>query len=173
MQFTPIHNTHTYTLVTIALQQVKFQAIFQCQLDGIIHQAYTKLPKPPELLHLYPGEVPHCWLFEQCAAILHHGGSGTVVTALLSRRPQIICPVMFDQEFWAEQLSWRGLAVRCSSPKQLKEEELVGALRAVRSQAMGEMVEAVARDIEKEDGIETALNCIMRLHKRFTTGTCT
>jgi UDP:flavonoid glycosyltransferase YjiC (YdhE family) len=72
---------------------------------------------------------------------------------------------MFDQEFWSEQLSWRELAVSCSSPKQLKEEELVGALRALRSGTMRENIEAVARDIEKEDGIQIALRCIKRLHK--------
>ena len=77
---------------------------------------------------------------------------------------------MFDQEFWAEHLSWRELAVRCSSPKRLKEEELVGALRAVCSATMRERIEAVARDIESEDGIQTALNCIKRLHK-VTTNT--
>ena len=155
----------------IALQQVQFQAIIQCQPDGLIHLAYTKLPEVPELLHLYPGDVPHSWLFEQCTGILHHGGSGTVATALLSRKPQIICPIMFDQEFWAEQLSWRELAIRCSSPKQLKEEELVGALRGLRSAAMRSNIETAACDLEKEDGIQTALSCIKRLHKQNTTCT--
>lgn len=145
-----------------ALQQVQFQAIFQCQPDGTVHKAYTMLPQKPELLHLCPGEVPHGWLFERCRAVLHHGGSGTVATALLARKPQIICPVMFDQEFWAEQLSWRELAVRCSSPKLLKEDELVGALRATCSRAMREKIEEVACDLEKEDGIQIALSYIMK-----------
>ena len=164
-----MHTLTLHMLLTIALQQVQFQAIFQCQSDGIIHQAYMKLPKKPDLLHLYPGEVPHSWLFEQCSAILHHGGSGTVVSALLSRKPQIICPVMFDQEFWAEQLSWRELAIRCSSPKQLKEEELVGALKALHSGATREKIEEVAHCLEEEDGIQTALSYIKRLHKTLTT----
>ena len=70
---------------------------------------------------------------------------------------------MFDQEFWAEQLSWRELAVRCSSPKQLKEEELVGALRSLCNGAMRERIEEVVRDMVKEDGIQTALSCIRGL----------
>lgn len=75
---------------------------------------------------------------------------------------------MFDQEFWAEHLSWRELAVRCSSPKLLKEEELIRALRAVHSATMRKKIEAVAHDIEREDGVQTALNCVKRLHKVTT-----
>ena len=75
---------------------------------------------------------------------------------------------MFDQEFWAEHLSWRELAVSCSSPKQLKEEELVGALRAACSGAMRERIEEVTHDLEKEDGIQTALSFVKKLYKRHT-----
>ena len=83
-----------------------------------------------------------------------------MATALLARKPQIISPVMFDQEFWAEQLSWRELAVRCSSPKQLKEEELVRALRWSCSEATRERIEEVSHHLENENGVQTALSRI-------------
>jgi hypothetical protein len=47
------------------------------------------------------------------SAIVSHGGSGTVHTALAAGVPQVLCPHMFDQFSWAERLSARGL-VPCS-----------------------------------------------------------
>ena len=149
------------TIYSTALQQVQFHAIFQCQQDGIISDGYSKLSKKPERVKLWPGEIPHHWLFEKCTAILHHGGSGTIATALLARKPQIICPVMFDQEFWAELLSWKELAVRCSSLKQLEAKELVRGLRSVCSGAMVERIEEIACALMNENGVQTALKKLL------------
>ena len=64
---------------------------------------------------------------------------------------------MFDQEFWAELLSWKELAVRCSSLKQLEAKELVSALRSSCSVDMVEKVEEMACELLKENGVECAL----------------
>lgn len=40
-------------------------------------------------LWLLRGSIDHGWLFPRCSAVLHHGGSGTVATALLSGTPQV------------------------------------------------------------------------------------
>ena len=147
-----------------ALQEVHFHAIFQCLPDGIIGQNYAKLANKPEKLHLWVGEAPHYWLFSKCAVILHHGGSGTVATALHTKKPQIICPVMFDQEFWAEHLSWKQLAVRCSSLKQLTDKELIKALKSSCSGGdMAKRIEELACELFKENGVKTALNEIKKI----------
>ena len=142
---------------------MQFHAIFQCQPDGIISHTYTNLSSKPERVHLWLGEIPHHWLFARCAAVLHHGGCGTIATALLKKKPQIICPVMFDQEFWAEHLSWRELAVRCSPLKQLKEDELVRVLKSVCSGDLVERVKETACELLKENGVEIAVGEIKRL----------
>ena len=97
--------------------------------DGILSQAYGKLSCKLKKLNLWSGELPHHCLFKNCAAILHHSGSGIVVTALLARKPQLT-PIMFDQEVWAKQLLWKELAMRCIPLKQLKSKELVSTLRS-------------------------------------------
>ena len=72
---------------------------------------------------------------------------------------------MFDQEFWAEHLSWKELAVRCSSLKQLKHEELVRALRFSCSHDMAQRIEKMTCELLKENGVGTALSEIKKCLK--------
>merc|ERR1711963_811311 len=52
---------------------------------------------PSSAPRLFVGKTPHDWLFPQCSAIVHHGGSGTMSTAARSGTPQIITPIFLDQ----------------------------------------------------------------------------
>merc|ERR1712079_894685 len=78
---------------------------------GIVYQGWAELgaetlqraTKDQALLKyaednlLFVGKTPHDWLFPQCSAIVHHGGSGTMSTAARSGTPQIITPIFLDQ----------------------------------------------------------------------------
>ena len=37
------------------------------------------------------------WLFPRVSAVVHHGGSGTT-----AGRPSLLCPMIGDQQYWAE-----------------------------------------------------------------------
>ncbi|MCO5587792.1 hypothetical protein L7F22_041744 [Adiantum nelumboides] len=54
--------------------------------------------------------VPYLWLFPKCSLIVHHEGSGTTAAALHSGVPQVICPFVLDQFYWAERMAWIGVA---------------------------------------------------------------
>merc|ERR1712125_192201 len=80
-------------------------------LRGIVLGGWAELcseqlggqPDSEELLNyashsvLFIQSAPHEWLFPQCVAIVHHGGSGTTAAALRSGRPSIVTPCGFDQ----------------------------------------------------------------------------
>ena len=53
-------------------------------------------PLPPTVRHAR--FAPFRLLFPQCAAIVHHGGVGTVAEALAAGVPQAVLPVAFDQK---------------------------------------------------------------------------
>lgn len=55
------------------------------------------------------GPCDHGWLFPRCAAIVHHGGAGTVHAALAAGVPQIVCSVFSDQPFWGSLVHHRTL----------------------------------------------------------------
>lgn len=63
-----------------------------------------------EIVQGYVGSIPFQQLFPMCIGTLHHGGSGTTAAALQAGVPQILCPCVFDQFFWAERMSWLGVS---------------------------------------------------------------
>ncbi|XVE48689.1 hypothetical protein DITRI_Ditri01bG0022600 [Diplodiscus trichospermus] len=71
-------------------------------------------------LFCFSGMIPYNWLFPRCAAAIHHGGSGSTAAALYAGIPQIICPFMLDQFYWAEKMFWLGVA-----PEPLRRNDLV------------------------------------------------
>ncbi|WP_245951288.1 glycosyltransferase [Phytoactinopolyspora halophila] len=64
-------------------------------------------------------QAPFSWLFPRMAAIVHHGGSGTTGAALLAGRPQVVCPFMNTQHFYAERVHALGI-----SPEPLPQDRL-------------------------------------------------
>ena len=55
-------------------------------------------------------DVPHGWLLARCSVVIHHGGIGTLLAALLAAKPQLVVPVAYDQPFWGQRLEELGLA---------------------------------------------------------------
>jgi UDP:flavonoid glycosyltransferase YjiC (YdhE family) len=62
-----------------------------------------------EGVYVLEGDVPHAWLFPRCAAIVHHGGYGTLHAALAARRPMVIYPFQTDQFLWAKRMGELGV----------------------------------------------------------------
>lgn len=133
------------------------EGMFQCIEGGTVQEAYHQLSTKFMNLSLWTKEASHQWLFPKCVAILHHGGSGTVATALFAKRPQLISPVMFDQEHWAEVVEWKNLGARLSPASSLTVEELSAKLKLVCSLATAENIELVHREIIKDDGIKKVI----------------
>ncbi|GAB4815972.1 hypothetical protein N2152v2_003018 [Parachlorella kessleri] len=81
----------------------------------------AELASPPSDLHstapllVLSSPVAHDVLLPHCAALLHHGGSGTVAAALRCGTPQLVCPLHFDQHSWAERVSWMGCGAQLST----------------------------------------------------------
>lgn len=139
------------------------EGILQCREDGLIQKAYNNLSTSPQNLMVYTKCIPHQWLFQKCVAILHHGGSGTVATSLLAKKPQLISPVMFDQEHWAEAIVWKNLGVRLSPVKHLTAKELSSGLKLVSDKDVTANIEVVYSELVKENGVKNALAEIEKL----------
>jgi len=61
-----------------------------------------------------PGDVDLPLEAARSAFAIHHGGSGTVAACLLAGTPQLVCPVMFDQPFWARRVVSLGVGKAAS-----------------------------------------------------------
>ncbi|KAI3770330.1 hypothetical protein L6452_01458 [Arctium lappa] len=120
----------------------------------------------------FSGSVPYKWLFPKCAAAIHHGGSGSTAAALHAGTPQVLCPFMLDQFYWAERMFWLGV-----SPEPLKRTQLLpdeddeisikeaasGLARAI-DHALSSQVKAnaleIAQRLSSEDGMQEAVQML-------------
>jgi rhamnosyltransferase subunit B len=105
--------------------------------------------------------APHSLLFPRAAAIVHHGGIGTLAQALRSGRPQLIVPYFADQLDNAARAARLGVA-RVSSPRGYSgasaSHDLHRLLEDVHCLARAA---AVAQSVAAEDGAAQAARIVL------------
>ncbi|KAL4195505.1 hypothetical protein AMTRI_Chr05g73640 [Amborella trichopoda] len=123
-------------------------------------------------LFCFSGTIPYSWLFSRCSVSIHHGGSGSTAAALRAGIPQITCPFMLDQFYWAERMSWLGVAPEPLCRDQLlpnNEGEItilqasklvLNAIEVALSTKVKTCASQIARRISFEDGIGEALRIL-------------
>ncbi|WP_248959221.1 nucleotide disphospho-sugar-binding domain-containing protein [Sphaerisporangium perillae] len=85
-------------------------------------------PLPAGVLHA--GRLPLAEVLATCDAVVHHGGQGTALTALLTGRPQLVLPQMDDQFENADAVVRAGAGVRLS-PGEITPEAVAEGCREV------------------------------------------
>jgi len=74
------------------------------------------------------GSMPHDWLFDQVAAVIHHGGFGTTAAGLRSRVPSIVIPHIIDQYYWGQRVFELGVGPKFFSRAKMTVETLAGSI---------------------------------------------
>ena len=109
-------------------------------------------------------EVPYEMLFPRVAAVVHHGGAGTTGAAVASGRPQVVCPFVGDQPFWARRMHDLGVAPAPIPQRQLTVEGLAWALRrAVDGPDLQARAEDLGRLVRAERGTAVAVDALERI----------
>lgn len=116
--------------------------------------------------------MPYSWLFRRCSLVIHHGGSGSTAAALHAGIPQIVCPFILDQFYWAERLCWLGVAPEPLGKKHVVPDNqdaenimiaanaLSSAIKHAMTPEMRNQASKISRKIHSEDGIGEALKLI-------------
>lgn len=108
-------------------------------------------------------EAPHDWLFPRCAAVVHHGGAGTVGAALRAGIPMIVVGHMADQAFWADKARRLGVAAEPMSPQALSAGRLGRVLDTTLSDGrMAQRAAEVGGRVRRENGAAVAGGIIRR-----------
>jgi len=106
------------------------------------------------------------------ASLLFLPHSGSTAAALFAGIPQVPCPFLMDQFYWAERLHWLGVA-----PEPLKRQHLIpdtddaasitsaadmlrGAIRSAISPETRAQATRIANRLASEDGIGEALRIL-------------
>jgi vancomycin aglycone glucosyltransferase len=110
---------------------------------------------------LFVEDVPHALLFPRVAAVVHHGGAGTVATAARAGVPQIVLPYMSDQFMWRSQVVKLGLGPRTGLLRMLSARSLSKAvLDCLGNDRYKRKAEEIATAIRDTDGVDLTVRAI-------------
>jgi sterol 3beta-glucosyltransferase len=99
------------------------------------------------------GDVPHDWLFDRVAAVVHHCGAGTAAAGLRAGVPAVGVPVAGDQPFWAKRLESLGVSSATIPKRRLSADLLGTAIRkAMNDNVIRDNAKRIAGRIAEEDG---------------------
>ncbi len=107
--------------------------------------------------------VPHDWLFPQMAAVVHHGGAGTMAASLRAGAPSVIIPFFGDQPFWGRRFFTLGVIPKPIPQQRLSVERLATAIQtAIGDKGVRSRVAALSKKIRAEDGTARAVDILHR-----------
>ena len=165
-----------FTLGTSAVQhsgdfyEVSLAAAQRFQRRAVLVGAPVSRPQYSADLDVLP-YVPYSQLFPHAAAIVHHGGIGTVAQALRAGCPQLIVPFLADQPDNAARLERLGVArvlARTRYRARAVADELELLLRTPR---YTEQAAAAAGEIAQEGGAREVVRLVDAILDRETAST--
>ena len=100
------------------------------------------------------GEVNLQALFPRIAAVVHHGGAGTVTAAALAGAPQVVIPQIYDQHYWAERIHHLGIGT-AHAPGTPTTDSLTSALKHTLQPDVAARAQSIATAV-RSDGARVA-----------------
>ncbi|HMQ31525.1 MAG TPA: glycosyltransferase [Chloroflexaceae bacterium] len=105
--------------------------------------------------------TPHDWLFPRVAAVVTHGGAGTVAAALRAGAPVVCVPSYGDQRFWGRRVAALGVGPPPIPRRELEAGRLAAAIGAACADgAMREQAAAIGAALWAEDGAARAAEAL-------------
>lgn len=146
-------------------------ALDQTGQRGIILSGWGGMQKANWPDNVFVAEaIPHTWLFERVAAVVHHGGAGTTAAGLRAGVPSIIIPFFGDQPFWGEKVAALGVGPTAIPRQKLTAARLAQAIhQAVTDEKMRENAAALGSQIRSEDGVARAVSTIQAISRKQQT----
>ncbi len=96
--------------------------------------------------------VPYSTLFSRCALMIHHGGIGTTGQAMRAGIPTLVVPWGFDQFFNGFQAERLGVGQPLDRRKYNVESAAAALKRLLQDGSYRQRAQAVARQLQAEDG---------------------
>jgi UDP:flavonoid glycosyltransferase YjiC (YdhE family) len=142
------------------LSDVVQKALRSVGARGVIQTGWAGLEASGSDM-LTVGDVPHDWLFERVAAVVHHCGAGTAAAGLRAGVPAVGVPVAGDQPFWARRLRELGVSSATIPQRRLTADRLGSAMRTALEDTMIHLATTtLAASIAAEDGVGQAVGVV-------------
>ncbi|KAK3032158.1 hypothetical protein RJ639_034983, partial [Escallonia herrerae] len=144
------------------MTQIIVQALEITGQRGIINKGWGGLVAEPKDFIYSLDNIPHDWLFLQCAAVVHHGGAGTTAAGLKAACPTTIVPFFGDQPFWGERVHARGVGPAPIPVDEFSLPKLVEAIKYMLDPTVKERAVELAKAMENEDGVTGAVKAFLK-----------
>ncbi|WP_314411711.1 glycosyltransferase [Streptomyces kroppenstedtii] len=106
------------------------------------------------------GEVSHQSLFPRVAAVVHHGGAGTTLTAARAGVPQVVVPLQVaDNPYWASRVAALDIGAALDGPT-LTDDSLTLAFKTALAPGTRARAKALGAGI-RSDGAEVAARLLV------------
>jgi UDP:flavonoid glycosyltransferase YjiC (YdhE family) len=146
--------------------KIAIAAVVKTKQRAVIEANWAELDRvelPPSIYRLAAGEVPHAWLFPQMAALIHHGGAGTVGEGLRAGKPMIVIyQKSTDYYFWGQQVAKQGLGSQPIQRDRVTMERLAQAIEFVLSDPVRDRAQQLGQQIRAEAGVQTAVETLQQ-----------
>jgi UDP:flavonoid glycosyltransferase YjiC (YdhE family) len=117
----------------------------------------------PEHVHLVTA-CAHDEIFPRCAAVVHHGGAGTIHACIRAGVPSVVVPHVADQFFWGATVRRLRLGSATRKRRAVNADEIASHIRAVMANREVRLACEQARKIARsEDGVSRAVEVIENL----------
>jgi vancomycin aglycone glucosyltransferase len=127
----------------------------------IVTKGWAVLPGEDSPEILYVDEVPFEHLLPRVAAVVHHGGTGTMAAAARAGVPQAAFPFMADQFENRKQIMKLGLGPTTCDFKKLSAEALATAItECLTNEKYKENAAAMAKKLQNPNGLEMTIGLI-------------
>jgi sterol 3beta-glucosyltransferase len=116
-----------------ALTRLIVQSIDRAGCRAVIQHGWSGLGQHHLPSNIFAsGFIPHTWLFQRAACVVHHGGGGTAGMVFRSGVPSVFIPhTVFDQHYWAMLAEELGCAAAAIPFPELTAERLTNAISAI------------------------------------------
>jgi len=169
------------TLSTLAIKSLQLAGVRGVLLGGWAGLTRATLDTSTDegkRLHAWAEEnvfeiesCPHDWLFPKCAAVVHHGGAGTLAAGIRAGCPTVVCATQGDQPFHGSIVQARGIGRylgMVGSPKVTAESVAAGIKEVMTDQSIVAAARAIGEQVQAEDGLANAISFIDKVATSFS-----
>jgi len=157
----PITGPEKYTTMFEQVRDVTNQRL-------IISKGWAEFPESNARDILYVDEVPFELLFPRLAAIVHHGGTGTMAAASRAGIPQAAFPFMGDQFDNRKQIVKLGLGPDTCNFKKITAEAISAAItECVSDDRYKKNAAEISQRLQNVNGIELTVQLIEKELKKY------
>ncbi|KZE67557.1 hypothetical protein AWM68_19025 [Fictibacillus phosphorivorans] len=126
---------------------------------GILGMGWNRVDDIEDFKDMYfIDNIPHTWLFQRTAGVIHHGGAGTTAATYYSGVPSVVVPHGNDQFAWGKRTEELGVGSAPIPRKELTVEKLMDGILRMQQESVVEKARELGNRLQKENGArDTAL----------------